>query len=48
MGGQLLLLPMEKLEGALKERRNKYRAKSVLLTSASFKLDDAILLFHDF
>ncbi|CAN7023153.1 hypothetical protein BRARA_F02080 [Brassica rapa] len=45
---ELLLLPMEKLEGALKERRNKYRAKSVLLTSASFKLDDAILLFHDF
>ncbi|KAF3513569.1 hypothetical protein F2Q69_00005444 [Brassica cretica] len=45
---ELLLLPMEKLEGALKERRNKYRAKSVLLTSARFKLDDAIMLFHDF
>ncbi|CAH8386348.1 unnamed protein product [Eruca vesicaria subsp. sativa] len=45
---ELLLLPMEKLEGALKERRNKYRAKSVLLASTKFKLDDAIMLFHDF
>lgn len=45
---QLLLLPVEKLEGALKERRNKYRVKSVLLTSARFKIDDAIMLFHDF
>lgn len=45
---ELLLLPVEKLEGALKERRNKYRVKSVLLTSARFKIDDAIMLFHDF
>ncbi|KAF8091742.1 hypothetical protein N665_0436s0006 [Sinapis alba] len=45
---ELLLLPVEKLEGALKERRNKYRAKSMLLTSTRFKLDDAIMLFHDF
>ncbi|KAL0721150.1 hypothetical protein Bca4012_035749 [Brassica carinata] len=45
---ELLLLPMEKLEGALKERRIKNRAKIVLLSSTRFKLDDAIMLFHDF
>ncbi|CAN8254861.1 unnamed protein product [Cochlearia groenlandica] len=45
---ELLLLPMSKLEGALKERLNKIKAKRMLLSSTRFKLDDAILLFHDF
>ncbi|CAA7056381.1 unnamed protein product [Microthlaspi erraticum] len=45
---ELLLLPTTKMEGALKERVNKIRAKRMFLSSARFKLDDAIMLFHDF
>ncbi|VVB05021.1 unnamed protein product [Arabis nemorensis] len=45
---ELTLLPLNKLEGALKERLNKIKAKRLLLSSTSFKLDDAIMLFHDF
>ncbi|CAH2064770.1 unnamed protein product [Thlaspi arvense] len=45
---ELLLLPTTKLEGALKERLNKIKAKRMLLSSTRFKLDDAIMLFHDF
>ncbi|ESQ45644.1 hypothetical protein EUTSA_v10010290mg [Eutrema salsugineum] len=45
---ELLLLPMAKLEGALKERVNKIKAKRMLLSSTRFKLDDSIMLFHDF
>ncbi|ESQ44763.1 hypothetical protein EUTSA_v10003189mg [Eutrema salsugineum] len=40
--------PMSKLEGASKERLNKIKAKKMLLSSIRFKLDDAIMLFHDF
>ncbi|KFK34192.1 hypothetical protein AALP_AA5G113000 [Arabis alpina] len=45
---ELMLLPLNKLEGALKERVNKIKAKRMLLSSTKFKLDDAIMLFHDF
>lgn len=45
---ELLLLPLDKLEGPLKERLKKVKAKRLLLSSTMFKLDDAIMLFHDF
>ncbi|CAH8267942.1 unnamed protein product [Arabidopsis lyrata] len=45
---ELLMLPSDKLEGPLKERVIKVRAKRLLLSSTMFKLDDAIMLFHDF
>ncbi|CAE6128378.1 unnamed protein product [Arabidopsis arenosa] len=45
---ELLMLPSDKLEGPLKERVKKVRAKRLLLSSTMFKLDDAIMLFHDF
>ncbi|CAL9232085.1 unnamed protein product [Arabidopsis halleri] len=45
---ELLMLPSDKLEGPLKERGKKVRAKRLLLSSTMFKLDDAIMLFHDF
>ncbi|XP_010426403.1 PREDICTED: uncharacterized protein LOC104711399 [Camelina sativa] len=35
-------------EGALKERVKKVNAKRMLLSASRFKLDDAIMLFHDF
>ncbi|KAG7560163.1 RNA polymerase III Rpc82 C -terminal [Arabidopsis thaliana x Arabidopsis arenosa] len=45
---ELLMLPSDKLEGPLKERVKKVKAKRLLLSSTMFKLDDAIMLFHDF
>lgn len=45
---QVLLLSSNKLEGELKERLNKVKAKRLLLSSTRFKLDDAIMIFHDF
>lgn len=45
---QLMLLSLKNLEGALKERLNKVKAKRLLLSSTRFTLDDAIMLFHDF
>lgn len=38
---ELLLLPLDKLEGPLKERLKKVKAKRLLLSSTMFKLDDA-------
>ncbi|XP_056843786.1 uncharacterized protein LOC108810933 isoform X2 [Raphanus sativus] len=45
---ELLLLPVDKLEGGLKNRRKKIDDKTILLSNARLNLDDAIMLFHDF
>jgi DNA-directed RNA polymerase III subunit RPC3 len=45
---EILQLPKSKLEGELKERYIRLQKVRIVLESALMKLDDAILLFHDF
>lgn len=45
---QLLNLPADKRTGPLQDRYNRIRKVRILLESSQMKLDDAILLFHDF
>ncbi|KAL3714189.1 hypothetical protein ACJRO7_006173 [Eucalyptus globulus] len=45
---ELLNLPIEKRSGPLEKRYNRLRTVRLLLESSLMKLDDAIMLFHDF
>ncbi|KAH9677818.1 RNA polymerase III subunit C3 [Citrus sinensis] len=45
---ELLNLPADKRTGPLQDRYNRIRKVRILLESSQMKLDDAILLFHDF
>jgi len=45
---QIVNLPKDKLSGDAMKRRDRIRDVKILLESSLMKLDDAILLFHDF
>ncbi|XP_030475192.2 uncharacterized protein LOC115692478 isoform X1 [Syzygium oleosum] len=45
---ELLNLPIEKRSGPLEKRYSRLRTVRLLLESSLMKLDDAIMLFHDF
>lgn len=45
---ELLLIPIDKRHGELGERSNRIRKVRIVLESSLMKLDDALMLFHDF
>lgn len=45
---ELLNLPADKRTGPIQDRYNRIRKVRILLESSQLKLDDAIMLFHDF
>ncbi|KAJ4706026.1 DNA-directed RNA polymerase III subunit RPC3-like [Melia azedarach] len=45
---ELLNLPADKRTGALQDRYNRLRKVRILMESSQMKLDDSIMLFHDF
>ncbi|KAH7849430.1 hypothetical protein Vadar_017758 [Vaccinium darrowii] len=47
-GKEILQLPKDKLVGDLEKKHSRLRKVRILLESCLMKLDDAIMLFHDF
>lgn len=45
---QIVNLPTDRREGPMKEKYEKLKKMRVLMESSQMKLDDAIMLFHDF
>lgn len=45
---QILQIPREKREGELGKRYNRLRKVRIVIESSLMKLDDSLLLFHDF
>ncbi|KAK3017600.1 hypothetical protein RJ639_004834 [Escallonia herrerae] len=45
---EIMQIPREKLVGELEKRYKRFRKRRIVLESSLMKLDDALMLFHDF
>ncbi|KAK3008482.1 hypothetical protein RJ639_015093 [Escallonia herrerae] len=45
---EIMQIPREKLVGDLEKRYKRFRKRRIVLESSLMKLDDALMLFHDF